>query len=313
MKPKRFAPCTRRRFLAAAALWPLGSLLASCAREEKVTGPLYQSTPVAGLAGASYRLAVHPLHNPTRLLQIYGELADYLSEHLARTQIVLEASNDYAHFEDKLSRRAPDIVLPNPYQALRALDRGYRVIAEAGDSADFRGVFIARRDRVPATPAALRGQVLCYPAPTALAAAMLPQLWLARRGLDVRRETESVYVGSQESAILATYRGECAVGVTWPLPWHAFQRSHPAEAAELAVVWETEALINNAVMVRDDLPPALVAEVRALLLDMAAQDAGRALLQRLAIARFNPADDARYRAAMGAFVDDYRAKVGALP
>lgn len=142
---------------------------------------------------------------------------------------------------------------------------------------------------------------------------MLPQLWLARQGLDVRAETEAAYVGSQESAILAAYRGDCAVGVTWPLPWRAFQRTHPAEAAELVVVWETDALINNAVMVRDDLPPALVADVREALLDMAAQDAGRTLLQRLAIARFNPADDARYRTAMQAFLDEYRAKVGALP
>ena len=66
-------------------------------------------------------------------------------------------------------------------------------------------------------------------------------------------------------------------------------------------------------LVRDDLPPALVVRVREALLDMAAQDAGRALLRRLAIERFNPADDARYRTAMQAFLDDYRAKVGTLP
>lgn len=196
---------------------------------------------------------------------------------------------------------------------MRALEHGYRVIAEAGDSADFRGLFIARRDRVPVTPAELRGQTVCYPAPTALAAAMLPQLWLARQGVDVRGDTESVYVGSQESAVLAAHRGECAVGVTWPVPWRNFQRTHPAEAAELVVVWETDPLINNAVMVRDDLSPALVADVRALLLDMATQDTGRALLQRLAIERFNPADDARYRVAMQRFLDEYRARVGPLP
>ena len=306
-------PFTRRRFLGAAAAWPLGSLLAACGRDAQTPGPVYQTAPVDGPAGTSYRLAVHPLHNPTTLLQRYGELADYLSAGLETAHIGIEASNDYAHFEDKVARRAPHFLLPNPYQTLRALDHGYRVIAEAGDSADFRGLFIARRDRVPATPAELRGQVVCYPAPTALAAAMLPQLWLARQGLAVRAETQSLYVGSQESAILSAHRGECAVGVTWPLPWRAFQRTHPAEAAELVVVWETDPLINNAVMVRDDLAPALVADVRHALLEMATQDAGRALLQRLEIARFNPADDARYRVALERFLDDYRAKVGDLP
>jgi phosphonate transport system substrate-binding protein len=313
MESKSLLTCTRRRFVGAAAAWSLGILLGGCAPADPAAGPLYAASPPPGPGGAAYRLAVHPLHNPTKLLLIYGELTDYLSARLPTARIALEASNDYAHFEDKLAQRAPHLVLPNPYQALRALDRGYRVIAEVGDSADFRGLFIARRDRIPASPAALHGQALCYPAPTALAAAMLPELWLARRGLDVRGETESVYVGSQESAILAAHRGECALGVTWPLAWRAFQRSHPAEAAELVVVWETDALINNAVMVRDDLPPPLVVQVRELLLDMTAQDDGRALLQRLTIARFNPADDARYREAMQAFLDEYTAKLGGLP
>lgn len=313
MAPTSIPPCTRRRFLGAAAAWPLGLLLAACGREVPTAGPHYQAAPVDDAGGTVYRLAVHPLHNPIKLLQVYGELADYLSARLTAGQIAIEASNDYAHFEGKLARREPHLVLPNPYQAFRALGHGYRVIAEAGDSADFRGLFIARRDRVPASPAALRGQALCYPAPTALAAAMMPQLWLVRRGLDVRTETERVYVGSQESAILSAYRGECALGVTWPVPWRAFQLTHPAEAAELVVVWETDALINNAVMVRDDLPPALVAEVRAHLLDMTAHDAGRALLQRLAIAGFNSADDARYRDTLQPFLDEYAAKLGGLP
>ena len=43
------------------------------------------------------------------------------------------------------------------------------------------------------------------------------------------------------------------------------------------------------------------------------QQSIRAALQRLEIERFIPADDARYRAAMQRFVDDYVAKVGALP
>lgn len=34
---------------------------------------------------------------------------------------------------------------------------------------------------------------------------------------------------------------------------------------------------------------------------------------RLAIARFNPADDARYRKAMQALIGEYRGKVGGLP
>lgn len=303
----------RRGFLGTQGAGALGVLLGACAREEEAVGPIYRTAQPDDPLGASYRLAVHPLHNPTKLLQVYGALADYLGARLEGVRVLLEASNDYAHFGDKVVRRAPHLLLPNPYQTLSAQAHGYRVIAEAGDSADFRGIFLARRDQVPEAPVALRGKSLCYPAPTALAAAMLPQLWLVRQGLDVRAETRSVFVGSQESAILAAYRGECALGVTWPVPWRAFQHQHPDEAAELVVVWETEPLINNSVMVRDDLPSALVERLRGLLLGMNENEEGRALLAHLSIARFNPADDLRYRVVMQAFLDEYLARVGGLP
>src|SRR5690606_41716812 len=94
MEPTTHLPCTRRRFLGAAAAWPLGLLLAGCGRDAHTVGPIYQAAPLGGAGGAFYRLAVPPLHNPTKLLQRYGALADYLSARLQRAQIALEASNE---------------------------------------------------------------------------------------------------------------------------------------------------------------------------------------------------------------------------
>ena len=68
------------------------------------------------------------------------------------------------------------------------------------------------------------------------------------------RDIENRYVGSQESSIMNAYLGQTAAGATWPPPWRAFQKEHPREAAELKVIWETESLVNNSVMVRDDVP-----------------------------------------------------------
>lgn len=85
-----------------------------------------------------------------------------------------------------------------------------------------------------------------------------------------------------------------AAGATWPPPWRAFQKEHPQEAAELEVRWETESLINNSVMVRRDVPAAVVEQVRTLLLGLDTSPSGKAILAGMETARFHPATDADY-------------------
>jgi phosphonate transport system substrate-binding protein len=206
----------------------------------------------------------------------------------------LEASRDYAAFERKFADRAPDLILPNPWQALQAMHNGYHVIAMAGDPADFKGLWIVRKESGIRTPADLKGKTLCYPSPTALAACIMPQYFLHRRGLDIRSDVVSIYVGSQESSIMNVYLGTAVAGATWPPPWRAFQRDHPEESRGLQVIWETESLLNNAVMVRDDVPAGVRDSVQTLLLRLHLSDEGRAILAGMETAKFHPASDSSY-------------------
>lgn len=90
------------------------------------------------------------------------------------------------------------------------------------------------------------------------------------------------------------YLGETAAGATWPLPWKLFQREHPAESAQLKVIWETSHLQNNSVMARNDLPPAVVARVTQLLLGLAKAPEGTTILDGMATQAFFPANDQTY-------------------
>lgn len=90
------------------------------------------------------------------------------------------------------------------------------------------------------------------------------------------------------------YLGKAAAGATWPPPWRLFQRDHPAEAAQLELIWETPPLLNNSVMLRDDVPAAIGQVIRETLLDLPRTPEGREILAGMATARFHPADDASY-------------------
>lgn len=279
------------------SVWPVllaaALLLAACEREsEPAAGPQYAIAPVAG--PPRYRLAIHPLHNPEKLSRVYQPLIDHLNRQIPNVRFTLEASRDYPAYEVKFRARTPDFLIPNPWQTLQAIRVGYHVMATMGDAEDFRGIFIVRRDSPVRIPADLKGKTVACPAPTALAACMMPQWFLHQHGLDPNRDIDTRYVGSQESAILNALGGQAAAAATWPPPWRAFRKEHPAEAAQLKVIWETPPLLNVSVMARDDVPASVRNRVQALLLGLHQTPQGRAILAGMETARFYPADDASY-------------------
>ena len=280
----------------------LGALaIVACEPQQPAAvAPLHYSSAPSGVDTPIYRFAVHPLYNPQKLSEAYQPLVDHLNTRLQSARVALEASRDYASFEQKYRERGPAFLLPNPWQTLQAKKAGYHVIAMAGDAQDFKGIFIVRRDSGIKTPADLKGRVVSYPSRTALAAAIMPQYFLHTHGINVLRDIENVYVGSQESSIMHAYLGKSAAGVTWPPPWRLFQKDHPAEAAQLMQIWETPYLLNNSVMVRDDVPATVREPVIQALFELTQTPQGQSILQGMGTARFTPASDASY-----ALVADY--------
>lgn len=251
------------------------------------SGPIGNNVPI-------YRLTPHPLYNPQKLSESFQPLVDYLNRQLPGTHIQLEASRDYQAFEQKFRAREAEILMPNPWQTLEAMKVGYHVIAMWGDAEDFKGIFIVRKESEIKTTDDLRGKVVSYPSPTALAAAIMPQYFLYTKGININKDIKNRYVGSQESSIMNVYLGHSVAGATWPPPWRMFQKQHPAEAAQLKVIWETPSLLNNSVMVRDDVPEAMRQLIQKSLLDLPKTDEGMNILAGMETARFHVSNDASY-------------------
>ena len=282
-------------------------LLSACGEAE---GPDYVPA-FSGEAPDRGRLlvfGVHPLHNPKRLFEVYQPLVDHLNARLDGVRVRLEASNSYAAFDQKMAEKRFDLALPNPYQTVASTGRGYRVFGKMGDDGQFRGIILVRRDSRIDSPADLKGKAVGFPAPTALAATMMPQWFLHRQGLNVMKDVESRYVGSQESSIMNVHLGTVAAAATWPPPWRAFAREHPDIAAGLRVAWETEPLVNNSLVARDDVDAGLVARIGGLLFALHETEEGRAILAPMEVGRFEPADDATYD-RVRAFLADFEREV----
>ena len=241
-----------------------------------------------------YRFAVHPLHNPTRLFEVFNPLLEYLNNNIKDSHFILEASRDYATFDNKLKQKTVSFALPNPYQTLIALEHDYRVIAKMGDDINFKGIILVRKDSHIRKPKDLKGKSVSFPAPTALAATMLPQYYLHTHGLNINKDITNKYVGSQESSIMNVFLGTTAAGATWPPPWQALSNERPELKEQLKVIWETQSLPNNSIVVRNDVPDTLAIQVQTLLANLHNTTEGKLILEKMYLSKYEIADNETY-------------------
>ena len=268
--------------------------LTSCSNSETETyNPTFSLT--APTQSNVYRFGIHPLHNPKRLHTVFGPVMDYLSKNIENATFKLEASRNYASYDKKLYSRQFHFSLPNPFQTINSLKHGYLVFAKMGDDENFRGIILVRKDSGITHPGQLKGKAVSFPAPTALAATMMPQYYLQTHGLNVTRDVDIRYVGSQESSIMNVYLGDTTAGSTWPPPWRALSKERPELEKDLKVIWKTKPLPNNGLVVRDDVPVEITRQVSKLLLNLHKHTEGKQILTRMELSRFEEAEDGTYQ------------------
>lgn len=242
----------------------------------------------------TYVFAVHPYTNPQDLFEAYEPVMRYLERKLPGLRFQVEASRDYADYEAKIVARRFHFGLPNPAQTVMALEHGYQVIAKMTPDDDFRGLLVARAEDAPASIQDLAGKTLCFTSPTAVAATMLPLLYLHDNGLDLK-SIQIRYVGSQFSSILNAWGGEYAACGSTSRFMRTWSRNNPEKAKEMKILWRTPPLPHNGVIARNDVPPQVMRQVAAVLAGM---DKDKELDQsqfRIDQQHFELASDATYK------------------
>lgn len=242
-----------------------------------------------------YIFGVHPLHNPKRLFEIYQPMVDYINARLEGGQLRLEASRNYRAYNEKLFHGHFDFALPNPYQTVASLKHGYSVFGKMADDENFRGIILVRKDSSIRKVSDLKGKSVSYPAPTALAATIMPQWYLHEHGLNINQDITNHYVGSQESSIMNVYLGKTDVASTWPPPWQAFIKERPEVAEKVMVKWETPHLVNNGLVVKESVPENILQQVGDIIFHLQDTPEGQTILSSMELSHYEPATNTTYQ------------------
>ena len=275
--------------------------------------PQYSKEPALQTAQVNYIFAIHPLHNSHRYFEVYQPLVDFINRSTKEFFIQLESSKDYAHFEEKLGKRRFHFALPNPYQSVQSLKQGYLIFGKMGDDEQFRGIIVVRKDSHIQSLRDLRGKAISFPSATALAAAMMPKYFLKMNGLDVEKEADCRYVGSQESSIMNVFLGKTVAGCTWPPPWKSFIKDHPEVDSAVTIQWQTDPLINNGLIVRDDVPERHRNIFADILFTLQKHQEGKEILNRINLSRFVAISQQQYISRVNIFLRKYEHEFGSLP
>jgi phosphonate transport system substrate-binding protein len=238
-------------------------------------------------------VGVHPYLNSKKTYDSYRPILDYLEEHIQNSSFLLETSSTYANYNEKLYRGDFHFSLPNPFQTYNSLEHNYKVIAKMKPDSVFHGIIVARKDSNLKDVQQLKNKSVSFPAPTALAATMMPLYYLYEQGLDLNKITNK-YVGSQYSSILNAYSSDTAAGATWPPPWESWCKENPDKAKEMEVVWQTQALVNNGFVVRNDVPEEFAKKVADVLSSLDKTITGQKILQNAGFEGFEYATNDNY-------------------
>lgn len=244
-----------------------GLLLALLLAAGNVAAQGYKPSGVAA-AGDTLVFGIHPYTNPQDLFDAYEPVMRYLERKIPGTRFQVEASKDYADYEAKLVAGRFHFSMPNPAQTLLGIEHGYRVIAKMKPDEDFRGLIVARAERNIQSPKQLKGQTVCFPSATAVAGTMLPLLWLHEHGVDVKRDIQVRYVGSQFSSILNAYANDAYACGSTSRFFRTWAKENPEKAKEMQVLWRTEPLPHNGIVARKDVDERLAGQVAQALAAM---------------------------------------------
>jgi phosphonate transport system substrate-binding protein len=255
-----------------------------------------------------YVVGIHPYLNSKKTYDSYRPILDYLEEHIQGSSFILETSSTYANYNEKLYRGDFDFSLPNPFQTFNSLEHDYEVIAKMKPDSVFRGIFVARKEMKLKDVQLLKNHSVSFPAPTALAATMMPLYYLYEQGLDLSTITKK-YVGSQYSSILNAYSSDTIAGATWPPPWEAWCKENPDKAKEMEVVWQTHALVNNGFVVRKDVEKELAKEVADVLSSLDKTIKGQKILHNAGFEGFDYATNDNYLIVKD-FIEKYDKAIG---
>ncbi len=194
---------------------------------------------------------------------------------------------------DYLAAGKIDIVLETPYSAALYFKSGtaYPILLISRKGvAEYNSFIFCRKDQPVKSLADLKGKVIAFEDPTSTSAYFLPRLAFKNNGIELIQMADLTmpvphgkvgytFADSEINVSSWVYFKKVAAGALSCLDWKEQEENPQAFKSSFKIIHQTDNVPRMVVMVRQDLNPMLVAQIKTLLFDMHQSEKGRAALK----------------------------------
>jgi phosphonate transport system substrate-binding protein len=258
------------------------------------------ATALATAAEPSLHLVLTPSQKPTDLLDTGEEFGRVLGR-LVGVPVRVTVASDYAAVIEALRNHTADLAFVHPGGYVLAHREARAMIVARNlwhGKSSFTSRIYVRKDSNIKTVEALRGRTIAFVDPASSSGYIYPMVLLMQRGLVKNRDPRTffrdvVFSGAHDASMRALLNGHVDAIASFDLAREQYLND-PAERERIVAIAETPPIPEAGIAARDGLDPALVARVRAALLQLHGPAYADLLKRLYEIDGFAPAEDGDY-------------------
>jgi phosphonate transport system substrate-binding protein len=265
-----------------------------------LTASLALLAPPTWAADPPLHLVLTPSQKPTDLLATGEEFGKVLGR-LAGVPVRVTVASDYAAVIEALRNRTADLAFVHPGGYVLASREAKAMIVVRNlwhGKSSFTSRIFVRKDSGIKSVEELRGRTIAFVDPTSSSGYIYPMVLLMQRGLVKNRDPktffkEVVFLGAHDATMRALLNGHVDAIASFDLAREQYIKD-PAERERIVFVAETPEIPEAGIAARPGLDPAVLAKIRAALLQIRAPEYADLLKRLYEIDGFAPAEDRDY-------------------
>jgi phosphonate transport system substrate-binding protein len=226
---------------------------------------LFSLSGTGTAAGQSLTLWIHPYLPATELTKRFSPLASHLEASLG-LPVEIRVQKSYQAHLDFVGRDLADFAYVGPASYIQITEQYGRkpLLAklEVSGMPFFHGMIVVRQDSPIQELADLKAKSFAFGDPNSTMSYFAPRSLLAAAGVPLESLARHDYLGSHHDVALAVLGGYFDAGAVKQEVFYAYEKRG------LKIVAQSPPIPPHLFLTRADLPPSLVAGLRAALLDI---------------------------------------------
>lgn len=253
--------------------------------------------PCKGEGEKCLRVAIAPVISPEKSIEAYYELVKYLGAKTGRKTKLL-TGKDYIAVNNLVRYNQCDVALVCTYSYVLGAERGdmqLLAIPRVFGENSYHSYIIARKGSGFSSLADLKGKVFASSDVLSTSGWLYPMTWLKEQGIEVENFFgQHVISGSHDRSIQAVDNGIVDAAAVDSLVYRQALLEHPSLTNRIEIIQTSEPFGMPPVVVSSSFPMEERNRVQQALITMHENERGRAILKKLSIERFSPADPTAY-------------------